>query len=121
MEAVQERAPATAAGRDMARAFELDLGDRLLQLATDGIPPASAPSARLATDAYTSPERLQDERRLIARRPAAALASSEIATPTSRRSSTIWPRSTASSPPRRSALGRFVHQQRDRSYGQQTR
>ena len=81
MEAVQERAPATAAERDVARAFELDLGDRLLQLATDGIPPASQPSARLATDIYTSPERLGAERRLIARRPAAALASSEIATP----------------------------------------
>ena len=81
MEAVQERAPATAADRDVARALELDLADRLLQLATDGIPPASQPSARLATDIYTSPQRLHQERRAMARRPAAALASSEIAAP----------------------------------------
>ena len=63
------------------RAFELDLGDRLVRLATDGIPSASEPSARLATDVYTSPERLLNERRTMARRPAAAVASSEIASP----------------------------------------
>ena len=70
-----------AAEAAVARAFELDLGDRLMKLATDGIPSASEPSGRLATDVYTSSERLRDERRAMARRPAAALASSEIASP----------------------------------------
>ena len=81
MEAVQDRASATAAGRGVVRAFELGLGDRLMKLATHGIPSASEPSARLATDVYTSPERLRAERRAMARRPAVALASSEVASP----------------------------------------
>ena len=81
MEAVQDRAPARPADAGLARAFELELGDRLMRLATEGIPPASAPSARLETGVYTSPERLRDERRVMARRPVAALASSEIAAP----------------------------------------
>lgn len=81
MEAVKGRAPETEAHARRARAFELDLGDRLMKLATGGIPPASEPSARLPTGIYTSPGRLLDERRAMARRPAAAVSSSEIATP----------------------------------------
>ena len=81
MEAVRAPVPVREADVSRVRAFELDLGDRLVRLATDGIPSASEPSARLATDVYTSPERLLNERRTMARRPAAAVASSEIASP----------------------------------------
>lgn len=63
------------------RAFELELGDRFMTLASDGIPPATEPSERLGTGAYTDPARLRAERRAMARLPAVAVASSEIAAP----------------------------------------
>ena len=81
MEAVQEQASALAAGPAAARAFELELGGRFMALATAGIPPAAGSSERLATDLYTDPVRLRAERRAMARLPAVAVASSEIAAP----------------------------------------
>lgn len=53
----------------------------LLRLATDGIPSATEPSTTMATGIYTCPDRLRDEQRAMAGRPAAALCCSEIASP----------------------------------------
>ena len=65
----------------MRRDDELQLGDELLQLVTDGPTPAQSPARSLSADAYRSVPRHVGELAAIRTKPAAAAHASDIAMP----------------------------------------
>lgn len=65
----------------MSRDRELAIADSIRAVVERGLDPADSPPTRLPTDVYTDPARHRREVTAIAHRPAAVVASSEIARP----------------------------------------
>jgi phenylpropionate dioxygenase-like ring-hydroxylating dioxygenase large terminal subunit len=65
----------------MRNSHELELGDELLRLGTDGPTPARTAARTVATDVYTSPSRHAAELAAVRRHPAAAAHASDLAMP----------------------------------------